>query len=272
MPGHPGEHLDRDADGADRARGPRRPAQVRRRARGEQVAGGRGHEQRADQVRAAALVLLRALLAVLVRPDRDVLGAVVGGELAAAERHHRGRERERSREELACGAAESRRAAHGLDGERAHDRGCDHGRALERQPRLRQLPAQLGEHRERLRQPERAAQERLLDAGCEQPLARGRDLDLAVVVPDRAGPGVRPVHEHAVREGHPAETNLVAHARSVAPAARLSAAWSSSAAGPRAIGAPSSSVTGITSRTDEDVKASSAASSSVRPKWPSSTV
>ena len=75
-------------------------------------------------------------------------------------------------------------------------------------------------------------------------------------------PRVRPVHEHAVREGHPAETNLVAHARSVAPAACLSAAWSSSAAGPREIGAPSSSSTGITSRTDDDVKASSAASSS----------
>jgi hypothetical protein len=37
-------------------------------------------------MRAAALVLLLARLAVLVRADRDVLGAVVGGELGAAQR------------------------------------------------------------------------------------------------------------------------------------------------------------------------------------------
>ena len=52
--------------------------------------------------------------------------------------------------------------------------------------------------------------------------------------------------------------------RAHAPAARRSAAWSSPAAGPGApapIGAPSSSITGMTSRTDEDVKASSAAAS-----------
>ena len=58
---------------------------------------------------------------------------------------------------------------------------------------------------------------------------------------------------------------------SVASAARLSAAWSSSAAGPRAIGASSSSTTGITSRTDEEVNASSAPASSPSGYAPSST-
>ena len=83
------------------ARDPGRPAEARGRPGGEDVARRRGGEQRADQVRAAAFVLLRALLAVLVRPDRDVLGAVVGGELAAAEREHGRSERERAGEELA---------------------------------------------------------------------------------------------------------------------------------------------------------------------------
>src|SRR6266581_2392157 len=39
-----------------------------------------------DHVRATALVLLLALLPVLVGSDRDVLRAVVGGELGAAQR------------------------------------------------------------------------------------------------------------------------------------------------------------------------------------------
>jgi len=42
-------------------------------------------------------------------------------------------------------------------------------------------------------------------------------------------------------------------------AAARSARWSSPAAGPRSTGRPSSSITGMTSRTDDDVNASSAA-------------
>ena len=44
------------------------------------------------------------------------------------------------------------------------------------------------------------------------------------------------MHQHPVRECHAAEANFVAHPGSVASAACLSAAWSSSAAGPRPIG------------------------------------
>src|SRR5204863_8709764 len=46
------------------------------------------------------------------------------------------------------------------------------------------------------------------------------------------------------------------------PASSLSAAWSAAAAGPRSNAWPSSPTTGITSRTDEVVNASSAASTS----------
>ena len=73
---------------------------MRRCAPGEGGAGSRSHEQRPDEVRAAALVLLRCALAVLVRPDRDVLGAVVRGELSLAKREQRRREGKRSRGEL----------------------------------------------------------------------------------------------------------------------------------------------------------------------------
>ena len=87
LPRHPAEDLDRRADRADRAGEAGRAAHARRAParRGCSPAAGCG-EQRADEVRAAALVLLRARLVVLVAPDRDVLGAVIGGELAAAQR------------------------------------------------------------------------------------------------------------------------------------------------------------------------------------------
>ena len=121
--------------------GPRRCAGARD---GEHVAGGGRREQRADQVRAAALVLLRALLAVLVRPDRDVLGAVVGRELAAAQREQRRCERERAGEELPGGLAS--RSSGGRPGRRRRSRPSRRARRpLEREPRLGQRAAQLRE-------------------------------------------------------------------------------------------------------------------------------
>jgi hypothetical protein len=71
-----------------------------RRQPGEDVAdGGRGDEG-PDEVPAAPLVLAGRALAVLVRADRDVLGAVIGRELAPAQREHRGRDRSHGRQEL----------------------------------------------------------------------------------------------------------------------------------------------------------------------------
>src|SRR5881628_1353477 len=90
---HPAEDLGRRAERADLRSRTRGIPPALGRARRERVADRGGREQRADQVRAAALVLLRARLAVLVRADRDVLGAVVAGELGATERVRRRRER-----------------------------------------------------------------------------------------------------------------------------------------------------------------------------------
>ena len=91
---------------------------------------------------------------------------------------------------------------------------------------------------ERLGEPGRTAQHRVLDArGAETP-ALGHDLEPPVRVPDRTGPGVRAVHEHAVAERHAAEPDLLlAHerersARQSTDAAERSAAWSARAASP----------------------------------------
>ena len=79
----------------------------RRGARSATTFAERGREQhRADEVRAAPLVLLRPRLAVLVRADRDVLRAVVAGELAAAERERRRRDRQHRGDELARGGTQ----------------------------------------------------------------------------------------------------------------------------------------------------------------------
>ena len=170
----------------------RRAAELRRRARGEDVAGRGRDEQRPDQVRAAALVLLRALLAVLVRPDRDVLGAVVGGELAAAQREQRRRERERAGDELARGRARGRSERRttwtvtALASVAASTRG-----PLERQARLRQAPAQLGEERRTTR---RAAAARA-GTGSSRRGAKSRlRPDATLTSPS----SLRTAHAHAV--------------------------------------------------------------------------
>src|SRR5437667_6459678 len=87
---HPAEELGGDSDGAELGGRAGRAAQVLRRARGEHAAHGRADQERADDVRTAALVLLAAALAVLVAADRDVLGAVVRSDLRAPNRE-RGR-------------------------------------------------------------------------------------------------------------------------------------------------------------------------------------
>src|SRR5688572_28400401 len=78
---HPGEELHRGGERAD-ARGDagERP-QRGRRGGSERAAGRRRDEQGAEDMRAVALMLPRARLAVLVAPDRDMLGSVVLGEL-----------------------------------------------------------------------------------------------------------------------------------------------------------------------------------------------
>ena len=78
--------------------------------------GGR-REHRPDQVRPAALVLTGARLVVLVRPDRDVLCAVIRGEVVVAQRENGRREREQARHEF-LGDRTELRAADDPDGSR----------------------------------------------------------------------------------------------------------------------------------------------------------
>src|SRR6266852_873353 len=79
VPHHPAEDLGgggKRGEGAGEACG---GAKMTGSARGEAGSDRGGGDQRADEVRAAALVLLRRKLAVLVGADRNVLGTVVRG-------------------------------------------------------------------------------------------------------------------------------------------------------------------------------------------------
>src|SRR5205823_3721602 len=83
---HPAEDLRRRCERSELRGKSRGGTQMLRRSGRQRVADRRRRKERADEVRAAALVLLRAQLAVLVGPDRDVLGAMIGGEVGAAKR------------------------------------------------------------------------------------------------------------------------------------------------------------------------------------------
>ena len=156
-------------------------------------------------MRAAALVLLRPRLAVLVGADRDVLRAVVGRELASAQRERRGREREDAvtssraagRSEARSQALQDDRASPSID---ASTCGRSHGSSA-----CGQRALDLRQQGERLGQPRGAAQDRVLDDRAAEPLAPRDDLQLAVVVRTAQAQAVGPVHEHAVCERHASE-------------------------------------------------------------------
>ena len=164
-------------------------------------------------MRAAPLVLTLALLTVLVRADRDVLGAVVL--------------RDRARSAATAGAAAKRPASSScLRGESLLARSRRTMIALPRSwpPRWpsrtaasrREAPGELPAGARKLGHLERAAQEAALGVGREQRLHAGCDLDLAAVRAHRARPVARAVHEHPVCEGHPSQADSVAaHASSV---------------------------------------------------------
>jgi hypothetical protein len=208
MPVHPAEELGGRGDRADLGDGLRLPPVPFRRQAGENVAhGGRG-DQRPDEMATAALVLSRRALPVLVGADGDVLRPVVRRELARAQRHDRGRHRDDRRQQLPRERPHSR-LAESADDDRGAEHRADRPWALHRQPRRRELRLDLRQQQERLGQPGRPAQERALDPRRLETLPRRRDLDPPVLVPDRARPGVRPVHEHAVGQGHAAEPDLL---------------------------------------------------------------
>ena len=188
VPRHPAEDLGRRGERTECSRRLRRRPRALGRALGEQVAGCGRQEHRPDEVRAAALVLLRARLAVLVAADRHVLGAVVRGELAAAQRERRGRDREEARDELARrGRRRERRrlcSTTALPSIEASTRGRSIGSCA-----LGQRALHLRQEREHLGEPRRAAQERVRHLGGAQALAARDHLQLAV--------GVRTAQAHA---------------------------------------------------------------------------
>ena len=241
-----GERVARGGASSSRtARWTPRPRRARRRrgrlqarlrhAPRDDVRHGSRHEQRPEQVRAAALVLLRARLAVLVAADRDVLGAVVGGQLAAAQREHGRRNREQRGDRA---PARRRRASTG--GSRSRRRRCRASRrARAAARRAAAPPAARASPAAAARAPRQAWRARgssglLMREAC-RPLRRATTLTSPLVGADRARPGRRPVHEHAVAERHTAEPDRSVTAGRVA-GARLVAA---PAAGPRGRRRPS---------------------------------
>ena len=157
--GHPSEQLERGTKSSSRSNEASDTPRRRRRPARERAGNGGGEYQRPDQVRAAAFVLLRRRPTALVAPDRHVLGAVIGGQLTAAQREDgRGQGGERG-ESLAKPRAH-RRAADRRRGERSRAHG-DH----DRWPRKGELgPRESSLHnreqRERLDDPNRASDER----------------------------------------------------------------------------------------------------------------
>ena len=81
---------------------------------GGRTGDGAREQQGADQVRAAAVVLLARRLAGLVRADRDVLGTVVRGQLLAAERDEQIQSLTTRADSLAAEATEQRQLAQRL--------------------------------------------------------------------------------------------------------------------------------------------------------------
>jgi hypothetical protein len=159
---HPGEELDGGGKGTEarshaggRAHGGGRPGD-------ERVPDRRRHEQRSEQVRAAALVLLRPLLTVLVRPDGDVLGTVVLGEIRPPQGDRCGADGERSGEDL-LGCGRKPAPADEADGGGATDHRHGNRGPLEGELCARKPTADLGEKREDLGHARRPAHETVLD-------------------------------------------------------------------------------------------------------------
>jgi hypothetical protein len=212
---HPGEDLERGCNRSYSRRGPCEGPDLGRRARGEEAAGGARHEQRPEDVGAAALVLLGPILAVLVRTDGDVLGAVVLGEIRASQGHGRRSDSEECGDGLLGQRGQPART-HEAQTQNAPDHGTRYTGTLKRQLGGRQTPPNLREKSEDLGQPSRSAEKGVADVDRPERLLPRRDLERSVLSARGAGPEPRPVNEHAVAERHSAEPHsFFAHASSV---------------------------------------------------------
>ena len=136
------------------------PPAGRRSGRARRAGCRRGRrEQRADQVASRSARAPCAVgRVVLVAADRDVLGAVVAGERAVAERQQRGSDREQAADQLLAVVAEPACGGSPCSGDRRPGHRGDHGAALERQLRLGQgaLERAAGPRRPRRAGPGRA--------------------------------------------------------------------------------------------------------------------
>src|SRR5579884_2818850 len=208
MPRHPAEELGRRGERAELGDDLRVTPQRLRRETGQAAPERRGGDERPYQVTAAALVLPLRAAPVLVASDRDVLRPVVRGELTRAEREDGRRHRGDRSEDLPRQRAQPRLAQPAHDDGGAEQRGQG-ARFLQRQLSRGELRLHLGQQRERLGQPSRPAQERARNPCGPEPLPGRGDLDPAVLAPDCARPGMRAVHEHAVRQRHAAQPDLL---------------------------------------------------------------
>ena len=177
---HPAEELRGRGERAELGRCARRAAQVRRRLERERRPTAELASERAEQVRAAALVLACALLAVLVAADRDVLGAVVGRQLGASQRKRRRQQREHAADELPRAGSGAASPLIALTTSAVPDHRREHLRPLERQLSLRRRRRPAAGAAKTSAQPGRAAQDRILTSAARSALYSSRDLQLAV--------------------------------------------------------------------------------------------
>ena len=149
-----------------------------------------------------------AALTGLVGPDRDVLGTVIGGQLATSQRNDRRGERRESRDGLAGG--EIQRAAPRQPGcSSTQDHRHGDARPLEREARLGQRPANVGKDGERLGQAQWAPEEGSRHIRGEASLGTTGGANRSSRRAHRRTPCGGTVDEHAVRECHAAESQLL---------------------------------------------------------------
>ncbi len=220
MARHPRERLGRRAHGREARHQAGRATARGRQPRDEQVAGGARDQQRADHVRAAALVLLGDVdggAVLLVAADRLVLGAVVAGDARAAQRHHRRKERGARRHDLDRRRVQPGAPDH-LGEQRRPGQRRAHARRLHRQAGLRQAALDRGQQVGDLEHPGHATQERRPGHhGGQVGLAARGQLHLAVGAAHGRRPVAVAMDEDPVLEGHPAQAYLLgvrAHAAS----------------------------------------------------------
>ena len=213
MPLAPREELERKADGRQRAERADGAAQTARSLGSDACCTSCAEQERRDEMRSAALVLLGRVGRVdtaLVAGHGLVLGSVVAHQLAAAQRDERRNDADQRGAELAAQAPAS------LDdgGEGcAQQRGAGDAAVLEREPGLGQAAPDHRQGGEHLGHAHDAACERHAICGAEARAGTARHPDAAVGRAHRRRPRGRAEQRQAVAQRHASEAQLlVTHA------------------------------------------------------------